>query len=150
MNPQTYFPTSPLALPMPASDFTSDDLRDLTLLALVVAHGTDAELDVREIDTLTERLFALDPGLSGDDVISVFKEAAQAYTRLSVADASHLVEDLSERLAEPERRRGFALLRAVAEADEVMHPMESTVLRHVAQAWSIGPAFVSEGPTPEE
>lgn len=135
---------------MPPSDFTDDDLRDLALLALVIAHGTDAELDVREIDTLTERLFALDPGLSGDDVIAVFKEAARSYTRLSVAEATRLVEDLAVRLAEPERRRGFALLRAVAEADEVMHPMESTVLRHVAQAWRIGPAFVNEGSTPEE
>lgn len=131
-------------LPDPPRDpIAYHDLRDLALLALLVAHGADAELDGREIDALAERLLGLEPALSGDDVIRLVREAAQAYAEVPVAGTDRIVARLGATLPRAVREAAFALLRAVAEADGVMHPMESTLLRHVARAWGIGPAFVA-------
>ena len=52
---------------------------------------------------------------------------------------------LAGRLGMAARRRAFALLRAVAEADAVVHPMESSLLRNIAEAWDVDPESV---PTP--
>lgn len=126
--------------------FTRDDLRGIALLALLLAHGADAELDPREIDAIADRLLALESSLSGDDVIVVFREAAKTYAlRDTLAD--DIIVELAHSLDMSARRRAFALLRAVAEADGVIHPGEFTLMRDVAEGWGIGPAFVSEGDT---
>lgn len=127
--------------------FTREDLRGIALLALVIAHGADADLDSREIDTLADRLLSLEGSLSGDDVIVVFREAAREYAAMKVISAEDMVAQLAQSLDFRGRRRAFSLLRAVAEADGVIHPMESALLRHIAEGWDIGPAFVSDGPT---
>jgi len=137
-------PPQPLG---PSNVFTTEALHDLALLALVIAHGADSDLDPREIDTIAERLFQIGDGLSGDDVIVVFRDAARAYMDMQVIGAEVIVENLGQQLDEDGRKQAFALLRAVAEADGIMHLMESTLLRHVAQAWDIGPAFVRPSPS---
>jgi tellurite resistance protein len=126
--------------------FSKEALRDVALLALVIAHGADADLDPREIDAIADRLLTLDDRLSGDDVIVVFRDAACEYADMKVVNAEVVVARLADALNHDDRRRAFAMLRAVAEADGVMHPMESAFLRHVAQAWEIGPAFVQPSP----
>lgn len=138
-----------MSAPQPSASssvFTKEALQDLALLALVIAHGADSDLDPREIDTIADRLFQLGDDLSGDDVIVVFREAARAYADMKVVRAEVIVENLGAQLDEDGRKRGFALLRAVAEADGIVHLMESTLLRHVAAAWGIGPAFVPPSP----
>lgn len=130
-----------------SASFSHDDLHGIALLALVIAHGADADLDPREIDTLADRLLVLERSLSGDDVIVVFREAARTYTNLRVVSAEEVVAKLAGTLDFGARRRAFALLRAVAEADGVIHPMESALLNHIAEGWDIGPAFVTEGRT---
>jgi len=137
------------AVQSPSSDqFTVDDLRGIALLALVIAHGADSDLDPREINTIADRLLTLERSLSGDDVIVVFRRAAEEYAAMKVVNAEKVVTDLRGVLDLPARRRAFALLRAVAEADGIMHRMESALLRHIAEDWGIGPAFVEEAPPP--
>lgn len=131
------------------ANFSKESLRDVALLALVIAHGADADLDPREIDAIANRLLVLDDSLSGDDVIVVFRDAAYAYADMKVVNAEVVVAGLADALDEDDLRRAFAMLRAVAEADGVMHPMESAFLRHVAEAWEIGPAFVQTTPGAE-
>ncbi len=133
--------------PPPAGGFDAAALHDLALLALVVGHGADADLDTRELDTLSDRLLNLDPGLSGDDVIVVFRKAAADYLQVKVEGADAVVARLGDRLGMAARRRAFALLRAVAEADAVVHPMESNLLRNIAEAWDVDPDSV---PAPGE
>jgi uncharacterized tellurite resistance protein B-like protein len=124
-------------------------LHDLAQLALLIAHGADSDLDPREIDTIADRLLTLDEGLSGDDVIVIFRHAAEAYAQAKVTSAEDVVARLARVLDGGARERAFALLRAVAEADEVIHPMESTLLRHIADAWGIGPAFMPHEDAPD-
>ena len=121
---------------MPAA-FPEGALADLTLLALVIAHGADADLDPREVDTLSERLHSLAPQLSGDDVIRIVKEGAQTYLDTRVEGAETVVHRLAGALGPDDRARAYDTLRAVAEADDTVHPMESTLLRHVAAAWRL-------------
>ncbi len=121
-------------MPDPLSE---DVLIDLTLLALVIAHGADADLDPREVDTLAEHLHRLAPRLSGDEVIRIVKRGAQAYLDTRVEGAETVVYRLAGALDADGRAQAYAALEAVAEADEVMHTMESTLLRHVAAAWRL-------------
>lgn len=116
---------------------SEDVLADLTLLALVIAHGADADLDPREVDMIAEHLHRLAPHLSGDDVIEIVKEGAKAYLDTRVEGAETVVYRLAGALDTDGRAEAYAALKAVAEADELMHPMESTLLRHVAAAWRL-------------
>lgn len=122
---------------MSANKFNEDVLIDLTLLALVIAHGADADLDPREVDTLSARLHSLAPQLSGDDVIHIVKEGAKMYLDTRVEGAETVVHRLAGALGTEDRARAYDTLRAVAEADDTIHPMESTLLRHVAAAWRL-------------
>jgi uncharacterized tellurite resistance protein B-like protein len=124
-------------MPPPPDTFPEDALTDLTLLALVIAHGADADLDPREVDTLSERLHGLAPHLSGDDVIRIVKEGAKVYLDTRVEGAETVVHRLAGALSPDDRARAYNTLRAVAEADQTVHPMESTLLRHVAAAWRL-------------
>lgn len=124
-------------MPAASNAFSEDALIDLTLLALVIAHGADADLDPREVDTLAERLHRLAPHLSGDDVIRIVKEGAKVYLDTRVEGAETVVHRLAGALTPNDRERAYEALEAVAEADEEMHPMESTLLRHVAAAWRL-------------
>ncbi len=121
-------------MPAPLSE---DTLTDLTLLALVIAHGADADLDPREVDAIAEHLHRLAPRLSGDEVIAIVKRGAQAYLDSRVEGAETVVYRLLAALDPDGLDAAYAALRAVAEADETMHPMESTLLRHVAAAWRL-------------
>ncbi len=116
---------------------SEDVLSDLTLLALVIAHGADADLDPREIETITERLGRLAPHLSGGDLAKIVKRGALAYLDSRVEGAETVVYRLLAALDADGLAEAYAALKAVAEADETMHPMETTLLRHVAAAWRL-------------
>jgi hypothetical protein len=123
---------------MPNTDaFNEDVLADLTLLALVIAHGADADLDPREVDTLADRLHGLAPHLSGDDVIEVVRQGAEVYRDSRVEGAETVVHRLAGALGPEQLDRAYDALEAVAAADESFHPMESMMLRHVAAAWRL-------------
>ena len=117
--------------------FDEDVLADLTLLALVIAHGADADLDPREIDTLADRLHILAPHLSGDDVVGVVRRGAEVYRDSRVEGAETVVHRIAGALDPDRLARAYDALEAVAAADDALHPMESTMLRHVAAAWRL-------------
>ena len=116
---------------------SEDALSDLTLLALVIAHGADADLDPREVDTLAARLHTLAPRLNHEEVIAIVQSGAKAYLDSRVEGAETVVYRLASALDAEARAEAYAALQAVAEADDLMHPMESTLLRHVAAAWKL-------------
>ena len=87
--------------------FSEDVLADLTLLALVIAHGADADLDPREVDTLADRLHVLAPHLSGDGVIQIVRRAAQVYRDTRVEGAETVVHRLAGALDPEGRARAY-------------------------------------------
>ena len=121
----------------------SSPLADLVLLTLVVAHGTDADLDPRETKTLVHQLDLLSDTFgdedirSGADLSDLVERAVEAYGALSVRGLDDVVIRLRDGLDAAERARAHAALVEVADADGVVHTMEKTFLRHVAQAWGL-------------
>lgn len=116
-------------------------LADLALLTLVVAHGTDAVLDPRETRTLVQQLDlladAFDESSSGADLSHLVEAAVARYGAVSVVGLDEVVGRLRDRLDADQLARAHAALVEVANADEVVHTMEATFLRHVAQAWGL-------------
>lgn len=117
-------------------------LDDLALLTLVVAHGTDADLDPRETRVLVEQLNDLAPLLapdvhSGADLSDVVEGAVAAYGQLSVVGLDTVVARFRDAVEPSLLARAHAALVNVADADGVVHTMERTVLLHIAQAWGL-------------
>lgn len=123
------------------SDITRDVLADLALLSLVVAHGTDADLDPRETHALVEQVEALSQAFghetSGEDLSDLVEGAVRAYGDLRVLGLDVVVERVGARTSPAGLARIHAALVAVAEADGRVHTMERTVLRHLAHAWRL-------------
>ena len=124
----------------PTTDVPSP-LADLALLSLVVAHGTDADLDPRETRVLVHQLDLLSDTFGGDDVRSgadlsdLVEHAVEAYGTLSVRGLDRVVARLGSALDADQRRRALEALAEVVDADGVVHTMEKTFLRHLAQTW---------------
>ncbi|PAP78192.1 TerB family tellurite resistance protein [Rubrivirga marina] len=123
------------------SQGTPSPLEDLALLTLVVAHGTDADLDPRETRVLVRQLDLLAEAFgespSGEDLSHLVEDAVSAYGEISVVGLDEVVLRLRDALDPDALARAHAALVRVAEADEVVHTMEATFLRHLAQAWQL-------------
>ena len=117
-------------------------LADLAVLTLVVAHGTDADLDPRETRMLVQQLgelsTLLDPDVhSGADLGEVVEAAVDAYGALSVVGLDTVVGRFRAAVGPALLARSHAALVRVAAADGAVHTMERTVLLHIAQAWGL-------------
>lgn len=123
------------------SDAAPTPLADLALLTLVVAHGTDGDLDPRETRELVHQLDLLSQRFghtrSGADLSDLVENAVKAYGELRVLGLDDVVSRLCETLTLDERARAHAALAEVADADGVVHTMERTFLRHLAQSWGL-------------
>jgi len=116
-------------------------LADLALLSLVIAHGTDADLDPRETREMVHQLDVLSGAFglvqSGSDLSHLVEDAVTAYSDLRVTGLDTVVARLGATLDEAQRTRALDALVHIADADGVVHTMEKTVLRHLAQAWRV-------------
>ena len=117
-------------------------LADVAVVALVVAHGMDADLDPRESRVAVENLTGLSETLTGTrlgmaELSTHVEGAVTRYGHLTVPAFEALVESLARRLDADARAAAFAVLVSVAEADGVVRTMEQTVLRHIATAWDV-------------
>lgn len=134
---RTGSPHTPTRMDRPPSP-----LADLALLCLVVAHGTDADLDPRETQVVVEQLDRLAADLgeeahSGFDLSGLVETAVGAYGALSLRDLDDVVGRLRESLAPEVLARMHAALVRVADADGVVHTMEKAFLLHLAQSWGL-------------
>src|SRR5690606_18104590 len=131
-------PPSASATPVWTADAPSAQLvAGFAFAALLLAYGADADLDPREVDALGAQLRARFPALSGDEVIAAVHAAAERYAQATVEEATTDVIGLGRDLTDEGRRAFFSDLVAVADADGVVHPMESAMLRHIATAWGL-------------
>src|SRR5688572_29019391 len=136
---------SRFTLPQDAATSMSENLSgdapslmdDVSLLALVLAHGTDGAIHGDEVRVLLDSLSALKDDLPGDAEKSL-QRAAGHYERVPIEGLEDVTDRIARSLAPAPLARVFAVLVAVAEADGVLHPMEATFLRHLAQAWRVG------------
>ena len=119
-------------------------LDDLALLGLVMAHGTDADLDPRETTAVVHQLTQLAEHLgevpSGQQLSLLVERAVERYAAVRVSGLDVVVARLGQSLGPAQLARVHAALVEVADADGVRHTMETTLLRHLAQAWGLGGA----------
>ena len=122
-------------------DSSTELLADVVVVALVVAHGTDADFDTRESREIVKRLGAARSAFAAPismAELSQHVEAAVArYGRLTVPAFEALVARVGTDLPEEARAKAFGLLVGVAEADGRVSTMEQTLLRHIAEAWGV-------------
>ncbi|MEM0963851.1 MAG: TerB family tellurite resistance protein [Bacteroidota bacterium] len=78
--------------------------------------------------------------LSGADLSSLVEGAVRRYGEIRVQGLDEVVDGLREVLTPADRARAHAALVEVAHADEVVHTMERTFLRHLADAWGLSGA----------
>lgn len=123
------------------SDDATTTLDDLALLTLVVAHGTDGDLDPRETHALVHQLDLLSDRFgriaSGADLSDLVERAVERYGQIRVRGLDDVVIRLRDTLGYEDRARLLEALVEVADADGVVHTMERTFLRHVAEAWGL-------------
>ena len=113
-------------------------LRDLALIYIALAHGTDQKLDDAEMDIIARRLQDVQAGLSQGTVLSAVKEALDDYTQ---DDASQRIDEAVQRLrvAVPQslRRRILRDLTEIGKADDQFLYEEARYIGALVEAWKV-------------
>lgn len=113
-------------------------LRDLALIYIALAHGTDQNLDDAEMDIIARRLQDVQAGVSQGTVLSAVKEALDDYMQ---DDARHRVDEAVERLrvAVPQslRRRILRDLTEIGKADDKFLYEEAQYIGELVEAWKV-------------
>lgn len=119
--------------PLPAD---AHILRDLALLYLALAHGTDQDLDHAEMDLIARRLLDAEAGVSQGTVLRALKEALEVYVREDVqAHIARAVEHLRQAAPPRLRRRILSDLSEIARADGKVLYAEAAFIGELAFAW---------------
>ena len=115
-----------------------DILRDLALIYIALAHGTDQHLDDVEMDIIARRLQDVQPGVSQGTVLRAVKDALEAYTQ---DEASTSVEQAVERLRtevpQSLRRRIVRDLTEIGKADDKFLYAEAAFIGRLIEAWKV-------------
>ncbi len=113
-------------------------LRDLALIYIALAHGTDQKLDDAEMDIIVRRLQDVQAGVSQGTVLRAVKEALDDYTQ---DDARRRVDEAVQRLrvAVPQslRRRIVRDLTEIGKADNKFLYEEAQYIGELVEAWKV-------------
>ena len=125
---------------MSDSSVTPDQLRDLALLYLSLAHGADEDLDPEEVRAISVKLRDWQPDRSPAYIDHVIREATLSYLNQRDRDRLRdLVAGLGEALPEAFREQVLRDLVTIAEADGVVAEAERVFIREIADAWGHRP-----------
>ncbi len=113
-------------------------LRDLALIYIALAHGTDQSLDDPEMDIIARRLQEVQAGVSGGTVLRAVKDALDDYMQ---EDASQRLEHATERIrtSVPQslRRRIVRDLTEIGKADDKFLYAEAQFIGDLIAAWKV-------------
>lgn len=113
-------------------------LRDLALIYITLAHGTDQELSKAEVETISRRLSAWQTRVTEETVLSAIKDALEVYT---VESARAEVEASARRVGEElDRDRLTSIvedLMEIAVSDDRFLHEESTFIGDLARSWGV-------------
>ena len=125
---------------MSDSSVTPDQLRDLALLYLALAHGADEHLDPEEVRAISVKLRDWQPDRSPAYIDHVIREATLSYlNRRDRAQLRAIVDELGEALPEAFREQVLRDLAGIAEADGVVAEAEREFIREIADRWGHRP-----------
>ena len=113
-------------------------LRDLALIYIALAHGTDQNLDDAEMEIIVRRLQEVQAGVSQGTVLRAVKEALDDYTQ---DDARRRVDEAVQRLrvAVPQslRRRILLDITEIGKADHKFLYKEAQYIGELIAAWKV-------------
>ena len=113
-------------------------LRDLALLYIALAHGTDQKLDPIEMDLVAQRLQDLQAGVGQGTVLHAIKEALDAYTQEDVqARIDEAIEHLRQAVPPSLQARIIKDLTDIGKADDAFLYAEATFIGKLAEAWKL-------------
>ena len=113
-------------------------LRDLALIYLTLAHGTDEDLSDEEVDTIAGELEEWQEEARRETVLSAIKEALALYERDDALDqVNAAIRSIGEEVDGEDRQLILDDLVEIAMADgQYMHE-ESTFIGELADAWNV-------------
>ena len=130
-------PSSDDARARPAHD-RQHLLRDLALIYLTLAHGTDEDLTDDEVDTIADELHEWQEEMRQESVLSAIKGALALYEREDALDqVNAAIQGVHERLSEEDRQLILDDLVEIAMADGRYMHEESTFIGELADAWDV-------------
>ena len=113
-------------------------LRDLALIYIALAYGTDQNLDAAEMEIITRRLQDVQPGVSQGTVLRAVKEALDDYMQ---DEAHHCVDEAVQRLRltvpQSLRRRILLDLTEIGKADDKFLYEEAQYIGELVVAWKV-------------
>lgn len=113
-------------------------LRDLALIYLTLAHGTDEDLTDTEVDAMANALHAWQEEVQQESVLSAIKGALGLYAREDALDqVNAAIHGVREHLAEQQRQTILDDLVELAMADGQYLHEESLFIGDLADAWSV-------------
>lgn len=112
-------------------------LEEMALVALIVASGGEGSISGSALDAILRWLTDRFQDVDAVHRFDAFARAVARFEKASVTTFSTSVAELGRELSAPERTAAFCDLQRVAEADGVVHAVERTLLRYVADAWKI-------------
>ncbi|HMB94041.1 MAG TPA: TerB family tellurite resistance protein [Rhodothermales bacterium] len=113
-------------------------LRDLALLYIALAHGTDQKLDPVEMDLVAQRLQDLQAGVGQGTVLHAIKEALDAYTQEDVqARIDSAILHLRQTVPPGLKARIIKDLTDIGKADDAFLYAEAAFIGELAEAWQL-------------
>lgn len=125
---------------------TAELVEEVIFASLLVASGGEGDVDGAELRTIMDGLGRRFRGVSADLQLEALARAVERFTVAPVAEFSTSIAELGHDLPLDGRKAILDDLFAVAYADGAVHPMERTLLRHIAGAWGL-PSPVPEEPS---
>ena len=123
---------------MDVQDDRSHLLRDLALIYLTLAHGTDEDLNDAEVDTIAEVLRVWQDETQQETRLSAIKDALARYERDDALDqVNKAIRRVGEAVPEARREQILDDLVEIALADGQFLHAESTFIGELAEAWEV-------------
>lgn len=111
-------------------------LRDLALIYIALAYGTDQRLESEEMDIIACRLQDVQPGVSQGTVLRAVKEALEAYTEEDAAQrVAQAVDRLRLSVPQSLRRRVVRDLTEIGKADDHFLFAEARFIGELVDVW---------------
>ncbi len=121
-------------------------LRDLALVYLTLAHGTDESLDDTEVSAMADLLRAWSGGAGADGVIEAIEAALVAYQREDALErVNEAIAHVRQEVEQPERQRLLDDLVEIALADGEFVHEEGAFIGRLTEAWEVNAAAPSSG-----
>ena len=122
----------------PGDDEHRHLLRDLALIYLTLAHGTDEDLTDEEVDTIAEELHEWQEEVRQESVLSAIKGALALYEREDALDqVNAAIRSVRNEISVEDRQLILDDLVEIAMADGRYMHEESTFIGELADAWDV-------------